>query len=90
MVGRYVQKITEGQIFDLDDPKYGKTWIVHPVLVKISTDKLRLNFESEDYMWISPDESAKLKLVPGFRQVLRTFFKRADYDSYSREGRQIA
>src|SRR5581483_6257521 len=31
----YITSIKPGQIFDQDDSKYKKTWIVHPVLVEV-------------------------------------------------------
>ncbi|MES2215878.1 MAG: NUDIX domain-containing protein [Patescibacteria group bacterium] len=59
-----------GRIFDQDERKYKKTWIVHPVLVKVNADKVRLDWESSNYQWVTPKDARKLKLLPGFENVL--------------------
>jgi isopentenyldiphosphate isomerase len=63
------------QIFDQDEPKYKKTWIVHPVLVRVNTDKIKLDWEAKNYKWIKLEEIKKLKLLPGFDLVLKTLFR---------------
>jgi len=65
-----VIKIKPGEIFDQDEPKYKKTWIVHPVLVKVNTDKINLDWESRNYVWVPFKEAKKMKLSPGFDKVL--------------------
>lgn len=59
-----------GKIFDQEAPKYKKTWIVHPVLVKVKTDKVSLDWEAQSYRWLKINEAKKLKLLPGFSEVL--------------------
>lgn len=59
-----------GEVFDQDAPKYKKTWIVHPVLVEVSTDKVKLDWEASVYRWLSWKEVKKLNLMPGFDLVL--------------------
>jgi len=67
---KQIKRIELGEIFHQKAPKYKKTWIVHPVLVKIKTDKLKLNWEAGDYKWIRLKEVKNLKLMPGFNKVL--------------------
>lgn len=67
---KQIKKIEIGEIFHQKAPKYKKTWIVHPVLVKIKTDKLELNWEAGDYKWTKLKDAKKLKLMPGFKKVL--------------------
>ncbi len=69
-----VKKIQVGEIFDFDQPKYRKTWVIHPVLVELSSDKIRLDWEAQDYRWVKVKELKKLKLVPGFDAVLKKLF----------------
>ena len=59
-----------GEIFDQDDPQYNKTWVVHPVLVEVKTDKVKLDWEASNYKWLTPLEVKKLKLLPNFIEVL--------------------
>jgi isopentenyldiphosphate isomerase len=66
-----IKKIQIGEIFDQEEPKYKKTWIVHPVFVEVKTDKVKLDWEAKNYKWITLKEIKKLKLLPGFDEVLK-------------------
>jgi 8-oxo-dGTP pyrophosphatase MutT (NUDIX family) len=66
-----IRKIRTGEIFHQAEPKYKKTWIVHPVLVEVTTDKIKLDWEARNYKWIKPEDAKKLKLLPGFNLVLK-------------------
>ena len=68
---RSFKKIRLGGIFLQEEPTYGKTWIVHPVLVEVSTAKVRLDWEGEEYRWLTLRQARKLKLLPGFDTVLK-------------------
>jgi ADP-ribose pyrophosphatase YjhB (NUDIX family) len=72
---KHILSIELGRIFDQDEPKYRKTWIVHPILVNVDTDQITLDWEAQNYRWIYPKEASTLKLLPGFNQVLRAFFR---------------
>ncbi len=63
-------RITEGKAGEQEEANYGKTWIVHPVLAEVKTDKIKLDWEAEQYAWILPKKAKKYKLVPGFQKVL--------------------
>ena len=69
-----IKRIKFGAIFDQEEPKYKKTWIVHPVLVEVSTDKIKLDWEAQNYIWIASSDAKKLKLLPGFDRVLANLF----------------
>lgn len=71
IVKKYILRIRLGEIFDEEAPEYKKIWIVHPVLVDIATDKIKLDWEAVNYKWIEPKEAKKLKLLPGFDEVLK-------------------
>ena len=60
-----------GTIFNLDEPKYKKTWIVHPVLVRVSTDDIKLDWEAVNHKWLAPQNAKTLKLLPEFNRVLK-------------------
>lgn len=59
-----------GKIFHQEEKKYKKTWIVHPILVEVKTDKIKLDWEAKDYKWINLGEEKRFKLLPGFDKVL--------------------
>ena len=63
-----------GQIFDQDEEKYKKTWIVHPVLVKINTEKIALDWEAQNHKWVTLKEIKKMDLLPGFDRVIGALF----------------
>lgn len=65
-----IKKITLGEVFNQDEPKYKKTWIVHPVLVDVTTDKVKLDWEAKNLQWVTLREAKKKKLMPGFGKVL--------------------
>ncbi len=64
-----------GEVFDQDEPKYRKTWIVHPVLVRVRTDRISLDWEARKYVWVKPSGAGKFKLLPGFHMVLQKIKK---------------
>ncbi len=69
-----IKRIRLGEIFDQEELKYKKTWIVHPVLVEVKTDKVKLDWEARNYKWTTLREAKKLKLLPGFDKVLEKLF----------------
>jgi len=66
-----ITRIRLGQIFDQEEPKYKKTWIVHPVLVDVKTEAVTLDWEARKYKWVTVRQAKKLKLLPGFDEVLK-------------------
>lgn len=69
-----IKRIRLGKIFDQEEPKYKKTWIVHPVLVEVKTDKVKIDWEARNYKWVTFQEAKGLKLLPGFDEVLKRLF----------------
>ncbi|MDE2037837.1 MAG: NUDIX domain-containing protein [Patescibacteria group bacterium] len=69
-----IVSIKQGAVFDQDEPKYEKTWIVHPVLVKVRTDRITTDREAKKAEWLTLKEARKLRLLPGFDRVLRHLF----------------
>lgn len=66
-----IKRIQLGEIFDQEEPKYKKTWIVHPVLVEVKTDRIKLDWKAKNYKWLTIREVKNLKLLPGFDEVLK-------------------
>ena len=59
-----------GPIHALGAEEYDKTWIVFPVLVEVKTDKIKLNWEAQDYQWLRIEEIKNLNLFLVFDKVL--------------------
>lgn len=70
-----VTAIQLGAIFDQDAPEYKKTWVVHPVLVDVSTDAIKLDWEAEEYAWVSPQQVRQYNLVPGFDGLIEMLLR---------------
>ena len=69
-----IKSLKYGNVFDQDEKKYKKTWIVHPVLVYVATDKVKLDWEAGNHAWVTLEEARKMKLLPGFDIVLDSLF----------------
>ena len=59
--------ISPGKVYQANDSKLGKTWIVHPVHVLLKErPNIVLDWEHTDYKWVTPKEFEKLDTVPHF------------------------
>lgn len=65
-----IRSIELGPIFHDDAPDYNKTWIIHPVRVRISGDIADIDWEAESYTWIAPDQIVGYDIIPSFATVL--------------------
>ena len=70
-----IVSIQLGDIFDQEEEKYCKTWIVHPVLVEVKNRDIKLDWEAKNYKWATFNEIKTMKLLPGFEEVLKRLFK---------------
>jgi NADH pyrophosphatase NudC (nudix superfamily) len=71
-----ILKMTRGAIFEAEDEAYKKVWIIHPVLVDVNTDDVKLDWEAEDFKWVSRREVNQMNVVPSFKQVLDNLFRK--------------
>jgi len=71
-----VVRIKTAPVFEYEGRNYKKVWIAHPVLVEISTDKLTLDWEAEEYKWIPPGEVKNFTFGPGFMTIFKIFFSK--------------
>lgn len=70
-----IKSIKVGEIFDQEARKYEKTWIVHPLLVEVKTNDIRIDWEAVKYRWVSISEFKKYKLLPGFERALKNLIR---------------
>ncbi len=73
-----ILSIYRGQVFDQEEEKYNKTWIVHPILVDIKTNKIKLDWEAQNHKWIKVEQAKEFDLLPGFDRVLKSLFSDPD------------
>ncbi len=71
----HILRIEPGPVFEQEDKRYGKVWLVHCIRVEIDTDKPELNWEAQEYRWVGLDELPNYELVPGFEHVARAVCK---------------
>jgi len=69
-----IVSIHRGPVFNQEEEKYSKTWIVHPILVDVKTDKIKLDWEAQNYKWIKVEDAKTFDLLPGFDKVLASLF----------------
>lgn len=77
-----ILKIKQGKTFEIDEPRYSKTWIVHPILAEVDTDEIRLDWEARDYKWLKVNETKNLPFVLGFDDVLEILFEKEKIEDY--------
>lgn len=65
--------IERGQPLLQEASEYSKTWLVVPMHVEVDTKDFTLDWEARDAKWFSFEEAKKLKLLPGFINVLEQF-----------------
>jgi ADP-ribose pyrophosphatase YjhB (NUDIX family) len=70
-----ILSMKEGVVVEVRDDACRKTWVTHPVHAKVSTDAVRIDWEAEEYRWVTPREAREFKCTPGFLEhVLGQFF----------------
>lgn len=69
-----IKSIEPGQVFEVKDAIYDKTWVVHPLRAEIMRKDLHLNWEAEDYAWVLPHEIYNYELVPGYDRIVSIFY----------------
>jgi len=69
-----IVSIHRGPVFDQEEEKYNKTWIVHPILVDVKVDKIKLDWEAQNHKWIKVEDAKTFDLLPGFDRVLASLF----------------
>ena len=69
-----IVRIKTAPVFEYEGRNYKKVWIAHPVKVEISTDKIKLDWEAQEYKWILPKEVKNYTFGPGFLAVFSLFY----------------
>jgi len=69
-----ITSINRGKVLVQESEEYKKTWIVFPVLVSVNKKQVKLDWEASDHKWLDTHAALKLKLLPGFKEVINQFF----------------
>lgn len=62
-------------------PQYQKTWLIIPVLARVTVDTFRLDWEASEGAWFTPAAVRTLDMVPGSLQTAAAFFPELDVAS---------
>jgi len=66
-----IKDITFGDVYEFTDEDIKKTWIIHPVLVKLAKKPtLKIDWEHTEYIWIHPYEITDYTTVPNLDKTL--------------------
>ncbi len=60
--------------FEIEDTRYSKRWTIHPLKAILLTKEVELNWEAEEYVWISPEKIYEYNLLPGYDRVFKIFY----------------
>ncbi len=66
-----IVEVRECRTLEIEDAAIQKTWIVHPMLVRVRTDRVRLDWEASEHRWIRPEELESLVCTPGLDRIFR-------------------
>ena len=69
-----VSSLTRGQTALHEDPDHTKTWLLVPVLAKVTTTEYVLDWEASEACWFSPTELKQVQLIPGTLEIIGQFF----------------
>jgi ADP-ribose pyrophosphatase YjhB (NUDIX family) len=63
--------IKKSETIKTPEEKENILWVVHPFLFEIDSDKIKLDKEHEEYMWINPKEINKFDFVVGLDKDMK-------------------
>jgi len=67
-----IRLVRSGSPIEVPDPDADRLWVVHPFLFEAETDRVRLDWEHDEYRWIAPAELDSYETVPHLREAFRS------------------
>lgn len=74
IVAEDIESITLCGVFIEEAPAVSKTWIVHAVRVRLSTNQIKLDWEASQYEWLTYPVTDGRLMLPGLPTVLDVVF----------------
>ena len=62
--------LKEGQPMRVESQYANHEWQIHPFLFSVDTPSITLNWENQDYKWITQSELVRYQTVPSLDRVL--------------------
>ena len=63
--------VKEGKLFQKDDKKNCKSWVIKCFLCKVNSEKVKLDHENTDFKWINHKDIRNYLIVPGLEKDLK-------------------
>jgi 8-oxo-dGTP pyrophosphatase MutT (NUDIX family) len=63
--------IKKGKLFQKDDKKNGKSWVIVPFLCSVNSNNIKLDHENKEFKWINHKDINKYPTVPGLEKDLK-------------------
>ncbi len=57
------------------DKQFNREWIVYPAFIEVNSDKIQLDWEHEEYKWITMQELHEYELLPNVKKNIEEFFE---------------
>jgi 8-oxo-dGTP diphosphatase len=64
-----IKLMKKGDPLEIEDIEKGIIWVIYPYLYEIATDKIQLDWEHINYIWINPEEISKFQTVPNLKET---------------------
>ncbi len=69
---KQIKSMHMGEIFHKKTSAFKKTWIVHPILVELYSNKIQLNpQECHNFRWVQLININKFRLLPGCKETIK-------------------
>ncbi|MEK7567867.1 MAG: NUDIX domain-containing protein [Patescibacteria group bacterium] len=66
--------ITQTNQIEYAEKIYGKIWEINPFLLEVKPKKLHFDWNCQDHIWVSLEESLEYNVLPAFKEVLGALF----------------
>lgn len=63
--------VKKGKLFQKNDKKTDKHWVIMPFLCKVKSENIKLDHENIDYKWINYNDISRYPTVPGLEKDLK-------------------
>ena len=63
--------IRNGRLFQKDDRKKGKSWVILPFLCEVNSRNVQLDHENTEFEWINYKDVKRYSTVPGLQKDLK-------------------
>ncbi len=70
-----IELVKQEKLFLDRDKEIGITWHINPFLFKTKTDKIKLDYENQNYTWIITDELSDYPLAHGMDKVVKKLLR---------------